>query len=332
MTLMLILATISPVLAAKITMYVKESTLKCVGSNNQCLMVRYSTQSAWEMLPEAIEGFQHEEGYRYQLLVDKVKRKNQNSYRYKLIKIVSSNLMKSKKDPNFTYVKSQEWHLLSFENKDLAVSNILLRFDSMRPQIFLKGDCNNYFGTYTLQDQNITFGPLAGTRKACGEQTHDQALINKLSSKTITYVIEKNKLTLYHNQQKIAVFVNKNYSGIITYLAKYTWKLATLNGKEVTSISRPTIQFDAEENTVSGFSGCNNYGGNVLFSTNGISFDKIISTMRGCLDKDQVEMEAAMHKMFNDKDLTMDVADQALNIYKNNQLIMMFVRGLKKIR
>jgi hypothetical protein len=43
-------------------------------------------------------------------------------------------------------------------------------------------------------------------------------------------------------------------------------------------------------------------------------------------------MEAAMHKMFNDKDLTMDVADQALNIYKNNQLIMMFVRDLKKIR
>src|SRR5690606_38707558 len=116
------------------------------------------------------------------------------------------------------------------------------------------------------------------------------------------------------------------------YLSKYTWKLATINRKEVTSISRPTIQFNAEDGTVSGFSGCNDFGGKVLFTTSGISFDNIISTMRGCLDKEQVEMEAAMHRMFNDKDLTMDVADQALNIYKNNELIMMFVRDLKKIR
>lgn len=36
------------------------------------------------------------------------------------------------------------------------------------------GGCNNYTSTYTLAGNNITFGPIASTKKACGASTGEQ--------------------------------------------------------------------------------------------------------------------------------------------------------------
>ncbi len=220
--------------------------------------------------------------------------------------------------------------MIELFDKVANTRNISIKFDSTKPQIFIKGDCNNFFGTFTLQGNNLTFGPIPGSRKSCSE-TIDQTFIEKISGNTITYSVTKNTLTLFHNNVKIAVFQKDNYSNIIQYLSKYTWKMHILNDKTLTGIT-PTIQFDTAKNTVHGFSGCNNYSGNVAFTTNTITFDKVISTMRGCLDENSIEMERAMHQLFGDKQLTLEVVDQTLNIYKNDQLITTFIRDLKKVR
>jgi heat shock protein HslJ len=36
--------------------------------------------------------------------------------------------------------------------------------------------CNRYFGSYEIGDGKISFGPLAGTRKACAESLMDQEM------------------------------------------------------------------------------------------------------------------------------------------------------------
>ncbi|MNE85279.1 META domain protein [compost metagenome] len=76
---------------------------------------------------------------------------------------------------------------------------------------------------------------------------------------------------------------------------------------------------------MSGNTGCNNFSG--TYETNGdhISFDKVASTRMACIGEEANKTEQKMLSYLNNKDLRFDVADQTLNFYLNDRLVMMFV-------
>ena len=79
----------------------------------------------------------------------------------------------------------------------------------------------------------------------------------------------------------IEVFEKKKTEKQITLNNK--WKVISMQGIDDLKI-QPTIQFDANENKVSGFAGCNNYFGNYDAKTNKFDFSKMGMTRKICPD------------------------------------------------
>jgi heat shock protein HslJ len=94
------------------------------------------------------------------------------------------------------------WQALAINNGKQAVVSVMI--GTSVTAIFgadgtLTGNdgCNNYNGTYTLDDDKITIGPLATTRMACEQATMDQeqAYLNALA-KAATFTLGKDSLEL----------------------------------------------------------------------------------------------------------------------------------------
>ena len=79
---------------ATVTMYVKPNLVDCVGvAPRKCMVVREGKKGKWQNFYDSIAGFKFEEGFWYELKVDKFKVPNPpadgSSIRYKLVKLVS---------------------------------------------------------------------------------------------------------------------------------------------------------------------------------------------------------------------------------------------------
>lgn len=111
---------------------------------------------------------------------------------------------------------------------------------------------------------------------------------------------------------------------VAAFLARFKWNLLQLNGKNVTD-SKASIGFDAKNGTVAGTTGCNNFWGNFIIKDNKISFPHLASTIKAC---NRVNIENDFFEVLDNKHIQFDIADQTLNLYLNNKLIMIF--GLER--
>lgn len=108
----------------------------------------------------------------------------------------------------------------------------------------------------------------------------------------------------------------------LKFLAKHKWKLIQLNGKTIENLSAFII-FDTKTNRISGNAGCNNVFGGFKISKTTIEFEQLGLTRMAC-DETKSRLETEFTKALTASNLTYDIADQTLNIYRSNQLIMMF--------
>lgn len=100
-----------------------------------------------------------------------------------------------------------EWALTSFVSADAVTSllngtsiNILFNEDGM---VNGSSGCNNYFGSYEVDGNNLTIGALGATRKLCNEPAGimiQETLYLSLLDSARGYEIEGNTLTLFDNQ------------------------------------------------------------------------------------------------------------------------------------
>jgi hypothetical protein len=80
--------------ASEKTLFVRESLADCQGEGPmKCLQVREKESDEWTFFYDRIEGFEHQEGYRYELRVEVTPRSNApadaSSLRYRLVKVVA---------------------------------------------------------------------------------------------------------------------------------------------------------------------------------------------------------------------------------------------------
>jgi heat shock protein HslJ len=71
-----------------------------------------------------------------------------------------------------------------------------------------------------------------------------------------------------------------------TLLSRTNWQVIEINGSVITSTMKrkPYLKF-SEDNKVSGFAGCNGFGGNYTLKNNStITIDNVISTKMACPD------------------------------------------------
>ncbi len=78
----------------QVTMFIGAKTVACEGIGPQmCLLVKFEKHAAWELFYDVIAGFKHEEGFEYELLVNRIFIENPladaSSIEYELQEIVS---------------------------------------------------------------------------------------------------------------------------------------------------------------------------------------------------------------------------------------------------
>ncbi|PVW14118.1 META domain-containing protein [Marixanthomonas spongiae] len=87
-----------------------------------------------------------------------------------------------------------------------------ITFAALSGRVSGNAGCNNYFGDYTINNNALTFGELAATKKMCGEdvmEVEDNYL--KTLSKVGGYRIQDNVLTLYaKSDQSVLITATKD--------------------------------------------------------------------------------------------------------------------------
>lgn len=76
------------------------------------------------------------------------------------------------------------------------------------------GGCNNFTGTYTLEAEKLTFGPLAGTKKTCGAAIGEQEYTLHTFLAQISRVkVEPDRLELYSDKQTVPMVLTTGGGG-----------------------------------------------------------------------------------------------------------------------
>jgi heat shock protein HslJ len=160
-------------------------------------------------------------------------------------------------------------------------------FDGATTTLSGSAGCNRYTTGYTVSGNVVTFGAIATTQMACIGPVSDVEsayLTNLAESKTFTATSDA-----------LTIFDAKN-AAILTYavaqptsLVGTTWHATGINNgnngvESVAAGSDPTAIY-AEDGTVSGDAGCNQYNGPAVVDGASIKIGPLISTKRACADE-----------------------------------------------
>lgn len=101
----------------------------------------------------------------------------------------------------------------SFVGKEYKLVNapnnaeITLGFDGKENRFFGKAAINNYFGSYTLDGNNVTFGPAGSTMMAGPEELMKaESAYLQFLPEVKTYKLEGKKLTLTNGKNEELIF------------------------------------------------------------------------------------------------------------------------------
>lgn len=323
----LLFATVSSIAYAQKTktlkVDIKPYTQNCMEQpNQQCLQVKFSKNDSWQELPNSIQGFTYEKGNNYTLRVIQTTDATNNTVSYKLKKVISKKAVVVQNYDNKKLVLSK------INQQDVSFGGAYVTIDPLTQTIFGNGACNRFNVSYTVNKKGVISTTSGmGTLMACEESKM------KLETEFLA-ALQNQKFKVAENGNDI-VFTNQVNNNTITftipteesiwsYIDGKDWKLIQLDnvGQDYGNAS---IRFDVANKRVSGNTGCNRFFGG--YTTNGdqITFSGVGSTRMMC-DESAMKIESKFEAYLNSPNLKFDVADQTLNIYKDNKLVMMFAK------
>lgn len=336
----LFFALIQPARAAElIRLIVKEEPATCTGVAPQtCLQVKYKNSRDWELFYGSIGGFRYEAGYRYTLDVYRSRRTNvpadAPAYVYKLKRIIKKEKITVAAPAGIAAIADQQWQLTGINGRQLNNARLSLYLDRKENRFSGSDGCNTFFGNFTFNERSssISFGEAASTLKGCADRAVNQ-LANEyaqlLRQKDFTYKVDNHIFKLSLKGKVVLEFRNMPLTGngkpadIWSFIAKHQWRLIQMNGKSLQNATA-FMDFDISNNKVSGNAGCNRFFG--TYTTNGsqITFGQMGSTRMACTDPAKSKLERDFLALLGKGSYTFDVADQTLNLYQNNNLVLMF--------
>ncbi|MEA2024097.1 MAG: META domain-containing protein [Actinomycetota bacterium] len=153
--------------------------------------------------------------------------------------------------------------------------------------------CNQYGGSYELDGSSITFGPLISTEMFCGEpgvMDQEAAYLAALQS-VDAWTTDGETLTLSSNGSPVL-----KYAAISQDLAGTSWDLIAYNngtgGFESAWGDEPVTAAFADDGTLSGSAGCNNYNASWATEDGSIEIGPAASTRMMCVDEQIMTQES----------------------------------------
>lgn len=203
-----------------IRIVVKEEKASCMGvAPMSCYQVKFAGSTDWENFHGPITGFHYVPGYRYEILVNRIKRKNvpadASSYSYKLKKIVKKTRV-PKKHTAWNYVLKNKWSLIQMNGAEQPQSPVYIKFDPVNKTINGFAGCNTFFGGYEQNQNTISFKQLGSTMIGCSDETInkvEQDLLRLLGGQTFQFDVAEQTFNLYVNDRLVLMFGLNNNAG-----------------------------------------------------------------------------------------------------------------------
>lgn len=146
--------------------------------------------------------------------------------------------------------------------------------------------CNDYTGSYTVDGDTLTIGPLAVTKKACGPaETAVETVFLAAMGRVVTYTVGGGSLELKTADGAMGLtFAATTPAG----LPKTLWVATGVNnGKGAVSsvvVGTTLTATFADAGTVAGSGGCNDYSGPYTSDTSTIKIGPLAATKKLCTD------------------------------------------------
>lgn len=200
-------------------------------------------------------------------------------------------------------LESTTWNVESIVSGE-AVSSIptgtavpTLRFEN--GTLAVESSCNTGSGTYTVEGDNVTLGPIAMTRMACLETaaTEAETALLAVLNGTVVTAIDADQLTITSGDKGLVLRAAPAAGATPAGLEGVAWSLdSTVDGGTTTAVPAgvrtPTVRLDAGTVTVD--SGCNTGSGTYTVASDQITFGPIASTMMACDDASNAVEQAVL--------------------------------------
>ncbi|WP_177763524.1 META domain-containing protein [Flavobacterium sp. I3-2] len=313
---------------------IKENKVPCVGvAPMECLQVKMGNSKEWTYFYDSIEGFDYEPGFTYKLKVEKTKKQGNlpadaSAYNYKLKKVISKKKAKTTEITQTTNLDIFDKKLILTELNGKSISNgsIYFTINNTNKTITGKSGVNRFNSSFEFKNNELIIKPGMSTLMAGDSKSME--LENEFI-KTITtpfQIIQNGNVVKFvnpKNHKTEMVYNIETTNDIWSFINGKEWKLFMLEnvGRDFGNAS---IQFNTAEQKVSGNNGCNRFFGNYKSTANEITFDQFGTTRMACQDDDSKETERKMMQYLNNATLRFDVAEQTLNFYQGDKLVMMF--------
>lgn len=168
-----------------VTMFVAPETVDCVGVGPRtCLQVKYNEAEEWSFFYDEIEGFEYEEGFGYELLVDISKVENPPadgaSLRYVLVEQIAKIDVSDEEvvTPTDTVQQADAlagttWIVSGIRQDDTIAAielNQEMTAQFSEGRLVGSAGCNTYNAEYSILGESLELGPAIATRMACPDE------------------------------------------------------------------------------------------------------------------------------------------------------------------
>jgi heat shock protein HslJ len=280
-----------------VTLFVGPNREPCTGVAPQlCLLVKENPDDEYSLFYSNIEGFGFEPGFEYELLVNKQTVPNPpadaSAFRWTLVEEVSKTPVAPTAE-----LEGVTWRLIAYldQNDMLSMFGVESTITLQDGEAGGQGGCNMFFAPYTLDGDQLSFGPAGSTMMACEERAmaQEQTFLARLEQ-VASYQIVANQLHMANADGAVILAFEPQ---VQTPLTGTLWQATMVNNGQEAVVgiiegTELTATFE-EDGTVFGSGGCNNFSGGYTVDGDQIAIGPLAMTMMFCAEPEGV-MEQEM--------------------------------------
>lgn len=191
--------------------------------------------------------------------------------------------------------------------------------------------CNNYFGKYSIDQENTFSAPALGaTMKLCMYENKEAEFLKALGETSVIAFDETGNLTFSKDNVVVLSFVKGEVPATIVEIPVTAenlvgqWTLKSMGTEDLNTLfaeNIPTLEFDAE-GMAFGKSGCNNYRTKTTLEGNVLSFGPLMGTKMAC---PHLDGEAKYTTLLSGQ-LVAVIVNDVLTFSKDGQVVLEFAK------